>query len=348
MKASPMSTPILGRLEKVSLRTAWIGESTHFTPWLAQSENLKFLGDTVGIELEFEAQEKEVGPFRADILCKDTLDGSWVLIENQLERTDHTHLGQLLTYASGLETVTIIWIAQHFAEEHRATLDWLNEITNERFAFFGLELELWRIGSSAIAPKFNIVSKPNDWSKSVRNSAAKATELTDVKRAQLEFWTAFKEYMDEHSHIRCQKPAPQPWMNHSIGRSGFGLTSIASTWSSDTQSWDPELRVEFYVSLAEGRKYFAVLEAQKTEIERELGQPVVWSSPPGKQTCKAFIRRSTNFLDHSQWSQQHTWLRENLEKFRLVFGARIKNFENSSVNTAIEAHNLKGDTSKPE
>jgi hypothetical protein len=93
-----MSTPTLGRLEKVELRNAWIGESTHFTPWLAQPENLRLLGDTVGIELEFEAQEKEVGPFRADILCKDTLDGSWVLIENQLERTDHTHLGQLLTY----------------------------------------------------------------------------------------------------------------------------------------------------------------------------------------------------------------------------------------------------------
>ncbi len=329
-----MTTPPLGRLEKVDLRTAWLGESTHFTPWLAQSENLKLLGDTVGIDLEFEATEKEVGPFRADILCKDTLDGSWVLIENQLERTDHSHLGQLLTYASGLETVTIIWIAQNFAEEHRATLDWLNEITNERFAFFGLEIELWRIGNSAIAPKFNMVSKPNDWSKSVRTSAAKATELSDVKRTQLEFWTAFKSYMDEHSHIRCPKPAPQPWMNHSIGKSGFGLTSIASTWSSDTQTWDPELRVEFYVSGPEGRKYFELLQAQRAEIEREIGQPLVWSAPPEKQTSKAFIRRPTNFLDHSQWSLQHDWLRENLERFRNAFAFRIKQVENSSVLTS--------------
>jgi len=341
-----MTIPTLGRLEKVDLRTAWHGESTHFTPWLAQSENLKLLGDTVEIELEFEAQEKEVGPFRADILCKDTLDGSWVLIENQLERTDHTHLGQLLTYASGLETVTIIWIAQNFAEEHRATLDWLNEITNERFAFFGLEIELWRIGNSTIAPKFNIVSKPNDWSKSVRSSVVKATELSDVKRTQLEFWTAFKEYMDEHSQIRCPKPAPQPWMNHSIGKSGFGLTSIASTWSSDTQTWDPELRVEFYVSFAEGRKYFGLLEAQKSEIETELGQPLVWSAPPEKQTCKAFVRRPTNFLDKSQWSQQHAWLKENLEKFRLAFAARIKQFENFSVSAPNGAQTLSGEQPK--
>lgn len=326
-----MSTPTLGRLEKVDLRTAWTGESTHFTPWLAQPENLKLLGDTVGIELEFEAQEKEVGPFRADILCKDTLDGSWVLIENQLERTDHTHLGQLLTYASGLETVTIIWIAQHFAEEHRATLDWLNEITNERFAFFGLEIELWRIGTSPVAPKFNMISKPNDWSRSVRSSAAKATELSDVKRTQLEFWTSFKDYMEEHSNIRCHKPAPQPWMNHSIGRSGFGMTSIASTWSSETQRYDPELRVEFYVSVPEAGKYFEILESQKVDIETEIGQPLIWSSTPGIQTRRAYVRRSTDFQDRSQWPQQQQWLRENLERFHRVFSPRVRQLDLSKA-----------------
>jgi len=94
-----------------------------------------------------------------------------VLIENQLERTDHTHLGQLLTYASGLEAVTIVWIAERFTEEHRSTLDWLNKITDESFRFFGLEVELWRIGNSPAAPKFNLVSKPNEWSHSVAQAA---------------------------------------------------------------------------------------------------------------------------------------------------------------------------------
>ena len=156
----------LGRLERVDLRDVWQTEDQDFTPWLAQDENIGILGETLGMELEVEAQEKDVGPFRADILCRDANSPdheSWVLIENQLERTDHTHLGQLLTYAAGLRTVTIIWVAQRFTDEHRAALDWLNEITSERYQFFGLEVELWQIGESLAAPKFNIVSKPNEW-----------------------------------------------------------------------------------------------------------------------------------------------------------------------------------------
>lgn len=100
----------LGKLEKIELRDIWISESSDFTPWLAREDNLLTLGETLGLELELEAQEKAVGPFRADILCKDIGTNAWVLIENQLERTDHSHLGQLLTYASGLEAVTIVWI----------------------------------------------------------------------------------------------------------------------------------------------------------------------------------------------------------------------------------------------
>ena len=121
----------LGKLEKVSLRDVWQKEDLDFTPWLAQEENIAILSETIGIELEVEGTEKDVGPFRADILCKDTVYGHWVLVENQLEKTDHTHLGQLLTYASGLNAVTIVWIAQRFTDEHRAALDWLNEITDD-------------------------------------------------------------------------------------------------------------------------------------------------------------------------------------------------------------------------
>src|SRR5437879_13375183 len=124
-----MSDVKLGRLEKIDLRKVWASESGNFTPWLARPENVSLLSEAIGIALEVEAQEKNVGPFRADILCKDKDDGTWVLIENQLERTDHAHLGQLLTYATGLEAATIVWVAQTFTAEHRATLDWLNEPT---------------------------------------------------------------------------------------------------------------------------------------------------------------------------------------------------------------------------
>ena len=154
-----MNIKNLGRLERVELRDIWLSEASDFTPWLAQKENLDILGQTLGIVLELEALERPVGPFRADILCKDIGTDRWVLIENQLERTDHNHLGQLLTYASGLEAVTIVWIAALFTEEHRSTLDWLNRITDESFRFFGLEVELWRIGDSPPAP--NSTSSPS-------------------------------------------------------------------------------------------------------------------------------------------------------------------------------------------
>src|ERR1017187_4187913 len=166
----------LGKLERVDVRKVWASEAGGFTPWLAQEDNIALLGEAIHIDLEVEAQEKAVGPFRADILCKNTENDNWVLIENQLERTDHTHLGQLLTYAAGLDAVTIVWVSPNFTEEHRATLDWLNGITDQRFNFFGLEIEVWRIGDSPMAPKFNIVSKPNDWAKTVKDGAQSLQE----------------------------------------------------------------------------------------------------------------------------------------------------------------------------
>src|SRR4051794_30001010 len=220
-----MTEQILGRLERVDLRDIWVSEATSFTPWLARPENLTVLGDALNIDLELEAQERAVGPFRADILCKDIDTDRWVLIENQLERTDHTHLGQLLTYASGLEAVTIVWIAARFTEEHRSTLDWLNRITNESFRFFGLEVELWRIGESPAAPKFNIVCKPNDWSQQVAQAARAIddAELSETRLMQRAYWTAFDNVLVEiGGAVRGgKKPQPQSWMAYGIGRTGI-------------------------------------------------------------------------------------------------------------------------------
>lgn len=327
-----MSTPALGRLEKVDLRTAWPSESGDFTPWLAQADNLKLLGETIELELELEAQEKAVGPFSADILCRDTSsDEHWVLIENQLERTDHKHLGQLLTYAAGLKAATIVWIAERFHEEHRAALDWLNEITSERFAFFGLEVELWRIGDSAMAPKFNIVSKPNGWARTVQSTATSSGEQSEVKQTQFQFWIAFKNYMEEkRSFIRCQKPDRQHWMNHSIGRSGFHLASIASTWSSEANAWEPELRVELVLHDQNAKNYFALLAAQKDEIERAYGQSLIWHNPPDKKASKIYVRQPADFTDAQKWAEQHEWLRANLEKMHQVFAMRIKQLDVST------------------
>ncbi|MGA7686740.1 MAG: hypothetical protein WCC32_08595 [Terriglobales bacterium] len=201
----------LGSIERVDLRTIWTTEAEHFTPWLAQPENLEKLGETLGIDLELEAREKDVGPFRADILCKNTAENdSWVVIENQIEKTDHRHLGQLLTYASGLRASTIVWISAEFCEEHRAALDWLNQMANKSARFFGLEIELWRIGDSPAAPRFNVVCKPNDWETTVRQAAETLTaeEGTPSQNLRIKYWTAFRSYLQEHnSKLRPQKPS---------------------------------------------------------------------------------------------------------------------------------------------
>jgi hypothetical protein len=207
----------LGRLERVELRDIWVSEATSFTLWLARAENLSVLGEALNIDLELEAQERAVGPFRADLLCKDISNDRWVLIENQLERTDHTHLSQLLTYASGLDAVTIVWIAARFTEEHRSTLDWLNKITDESFRFFGLEVELWKIGSSPAAPKFNIVSKPNEWSQSVAR-VARAIDDADLSEGSVmlrEYWTVLNPVLDAAGGPVAgnKKPQPKSWMD---------------------------------------------------------------------------------------------------------------------------------------
>ncbi len=323
-----MGTKTLGRLQKVELHEAWTTESGDFTPWLAKEENLSLLGETIGIELELDSQEKDVGPFRADILCKDTATDNWVLIENQLERTDHTHLGQLLTYAAGLNAVTIVWIAERFTAEHRAALDWLNEKTDEKINFFGLEIELWQIGDSPIAPKFNIISQPNDWFRAVQKAAAGDGEISAHKQFQLKFWTAFKQYMEEKgSFVRCQKPLPQHWTNHAIGRSGVHLDSIISSWNSETGMKGPEIRAELYLDGPNAKHEFAALEKQKESIEKALGFALTWHNPENKAACRLYTRQSYNFMDETSWTEQFEWLRARLETMHKVFAPIMKSIK---------------------
>ena len=320
-----MSLPSLGSLKKVDVRHIWQTEAQHFTPWLAQ--NLDILAETLDMELEIEAQEKNVGPFRADILCRDTLDKSWVLIENQLERTDHLHLGQLLTYASGLKAVTIIWISTHFTEEHRSALDWLNNITDDQFKFFGLEVELWQIGDSPVAPKFNIVSKPNDWSRSVGQAARQIETgtLTDIKAAQLEFWTQLAEKLKENSHIRPQKPMPQHWAVFRIGRSGFHISGLHNTR-------DKCIGVELYIDHQNAKDFYNQLYAQKNDIEAEIGHELIWKELPNKSASRIILYlRDVDPMDRSRWDEYQDWLIKYIEAFDRAFRNRIRNLEASDI-----------------
>ena len=320
-----MPLPDLGRLERVELRKIWTSESSEFTPWLALPENLKLLGDAIGLELELEAQEKDVGLFRADILCKDTADNSWVLIENQLEQTDHRHLGQLLTYGAGLKAVTIVWVASQIRDEHRAALDWLNSVTAEGINFFGLEIELWRIGTSAVAPKFNVVSKPNDWSKEVTEGVS-TLELSESKKLQVEFWIAFREYAEGRgTKLRLPKPFPQNWFPISVGRTGFLLSAVASLYDSVADSFSGhELRAEITTSGSKSKVAYAALEAEKERIETELGQELAWYNPSNAKNCRIYLRRPADLNDRSRWPEYQKWLLDNLEALYPVFVPRIK------------------------
>jgi len=315
----------LGRLERVELRGIWTTEAADFTPWLARQDNLAVLGDTLGIDLELEAQERSVGPFRADILCKDIGTDSWVLIENQLERTDHSHLGQLLTYASGLEAVTIVWIAARFTEEHRSTLDWLNRITDSKFRFFGLEVELWRIGESPAAPKFNVVSKPNDWSQSVAQAARSLddADLSDARVLQREYWAALHAVLDAAGGPVSgnRKPQAQSWMAYPIGRVGFWLGAVMIRTKG-------QVRAELYLSGDDAKGFLASLRAERETVETELGYPLEWEELPSRRDCRiATYLMKIDPANRSDWPSQHQWLAKRLNDLHRVFSARVKALE---------------------
>ena len=310
----------MGRLERVDLNEAWETEDGDFTPWLASEDNIALLGDTIGMDLEVEAQEKQVGPFRADILCLDTADNHWVLIENQLYRTDHTHLGQLMTYAAGLDAVTIVWIARQFTDEHRAALDWLNEITDDVIRFFGIEVELWRIGDSPMAPKFNIVSKPNDWtatSKRVRQQLS--DELTPYRQLQVDYWGELQKLMQQRQgNVRPRKPLIQHWMPFAIGRTNFNLLANF-TLTKNLISAGLEL------SGADAQAHFALLLKDKEAIENEMGKTLIWDQKPG--TSYRYIGTAKDNCDlknKDTWPELLEWQFQELEAYYRVFAPRIK------------------------
>lgn len=313
----------LGRLKQLSVREIWQLEDRDFTPWLAEAPNLEVLSETLGLELELEAQEKFVGKFRADMLCKTVGgDDHWVLIENQLERTDHLHLGQLLTYASGLDAVTIIWIAARFTEEHRATLDWLNRITDESFRFFGIEVEIWAIGDSLAAPRFNIVSKPNDWTKSVARAARaiESGELSDTKKMQIEYWTAFHRVLDAIGGpvSGSRKPQPQGWMGYSVGKTGVSVNAVINTTGNS-------MRAEVYLQGANAKSHFHQLLEHQQDIDDELDFELQWDELPNGMDSRIYHRkRPTMVSDRTLWPQQHDWLARKVNALHSAFAPYVR------------------------
>ena len=303
----------LGKVERVDLRNAWLNEASHFTPWLASEQGIELLQEALGMELEVEAVEKFVGPFKADILAKrlDSTDDHWVLIENQLERTDHKHLGQLLTYSAGLKAVTIVWIAEAFAEEHKAALTWLNDVTGDDLEFFGLEIELWRIGDSEFAPMFNVVAEPNDWTREIKQKADGDT--SELKMQQQRFWQALRtKLLESKSKVRPQKAHPQHWTDYALGRAG--------TWLSATVNKGKKyVSVEFNFRGPAGKIWFDQLDSSKGIIDEAI-PGLSWQRLDNrKQSRIALYRDDTDPTDEMSWPEQHAWLVEKLELFHSIF-----------------------------
>jgi hypothetical protein len=308
----------LSKLERVSLREAWKHEASEFTPWLAEQDNLEALAQALGLsELELVATEHWVGDFKLDILCTD--GDQQVVIENQLAETDHKHLGQILAYAAGVSARKVIWIAESFRPEHIAALQFLNDNTTEDLSFFGVQVELWRIGDSPLAPKFEVVAKPNDWVKTGREQARAASSSSPTKQLQQKFWASLIDRLSKNApNIRPQKPRAQHWLSNSIGRSGFGLNITANTR-------DARLSVELWMPGEKAKQRFAYLLGQKEAIEKQLGFGLDWQELPDAKACRiASWYSDASIEDESRWDEYLDWLTQRLVKMDQVLRPIVK------------------------
>ena len=307
----------LGRLKKVDLRDFFKDEARDFTPWLAEQENLELLGETLGIDIELEDTEVRIGKFSADIVGLDRSSNRTIIIENQLEKTNHDHLGKIITYGGGKNAGIVIWICKKIQQEHRKGLDYLNDISTEDYSFFGIEMELWKIGESEPAPKFNIVVSPNEWSKAVKASTSSRT-LSDLKILQREFWTEMMDYFTEKdTFLSLRTPQPQNWHTFAIGKPHILIGNTINTQKN-------RLGCEVYLGGAEPKKRFHKLYEDKDEIEREFGEKLDWMELPQGKDCRIILYTDGDIKNRDNWDKCFNWFLEMTESFHKVFSPRVK------------------------
>ncbi|VUT25440.1 MAG: hypothetical protein MOIL_01054 [Candidatus Methanolliviera sp. GoM_oil] len=310
----------LGILKKVIIRKKWPDEASDFTPWLAKEENIEKLSLALGLELQVENTEVSVGPYSADILAKDAGTDRYVVIENQLKRTNHDHLGKLITYGSVLDASAVVWIASDFTEEHKKALDWLNDHTSDEISFYGVILELWQIDDSKPAVRFNVLSKPADIMR--QTAITKASEnLTDTKRLQLEFWTRFREKLSKRKEIpSVQSARPQYWFDVSLGRSGINLSNTANTS-------DNKIGVRVYIGNKVASVALPQLLQMKEEIEAEIGEKLEWDPNPENLDKTIGLKRDADLTKRESWEEYLDWLTDMTIKFRKTFSKRVKSLD---------------------
>lgn len=285
-----------GTLDDVALREAWDNEARGFTPWLA--ENLKRISEAIGVPLELEGTEVSVGRYAADILARNIADDSLVLIENQLEHGDHGHLGQILTYLTGLRAQTIVWVAADFREEHLSAINWLNQNTVDPFAFFAVKLRVVRIGSSPYAPLFEVVERPNGWDRRVQDlgrSASSASTASSIKQRIIERIKA------RHPDLDLQTGGPtSKW---------FELADLGLM----VAVWIGEKSHGVFVRGPRGADKGAVAERlapYANELEGALGAPM------GKGVTYLFNKeRRLDLTDQNHWDEAADWLASETRRY---------------------------------
>ena len=295
----------LGRLENVELRNIWKHEALDFTKWLAKKENIALLGKEIGIDIEVIETEMNVGRYNVDIYAKDINSNKKIIIENQLENTNHDHLGKVIVYSAGLDADIAIWVVKDVNEEHKQAVEWLNENSFEKINIFLVKIELWKIGNSLIAPKFQIVCEPNNWSKLLKQKSD--DELCDRKIEQLKFWQGFVDYIrDKEKNFTLTKPLPQNWYSISVGSSDYKI-SLVYNISVDG------LKCQFEVS---NKGIFRKLEQYRNEIDTEISN-LEWDYLEERKTDKIILNYGDKVSDDID--SAYACLLNNANKFKDVF-----------------------------
>lgn len=283
---------MVGRIEKVPLREVWKKEAKDFTSWLY--ENLEVLGEELDLDLTADEKEKSVGSFSADITAEDG-SGRKVLIENQLEKTDHVHLGQILTYISNLEAKIAIWISSDPRPEHIRAVEWLNE-TGSGVLFYLVKVEAYRIGTSEPAAKFTIVTGPSEKTKIVGDEKK---EMAERDRLRYDFWKSLLERSKEKTNLHANiSPGIANWIGAGSGVRGLGF-NYAVTFKFG--------QAELYIDRGkdsddENKRIFDELNSQKAEIEKDFGEKLRWERLDDRRASRISKRIETAGLgDREKW-----------------------------------------------
>ncbi|PRX50859.1 uncharacterized protein DUF4268 [Prauserella shujinwangii] len=296
----------------MTLRQLWPHEALDFTPWLL--DNADALGEALGMELDITMAEHPVGGFSLDLVGRDLSTNESVIVENQLETTDHAHLGQLLTYAGGTDAVNVVWIAREFREEHRAALDWLNARTDPDTRFFGVEISAVRIGESVPAPLFRVIVQPNDWGKSVRSHAHGGEGSgSDKNLLYAEFWGRYIAAVRDAglNWSRARKGPAQNWFNTTSGVAGAEFS--VSFGRGDA------VRSELYLGHPDSEvntSRFERLQQARTELEAAYGGTLTFQPLEGRKACRICEIGTGVVTDRDNWETLIEWFIDRQRRLR--------------------------------